>query len=656
MACTRIEHPRCSILAGRRGCVPRPAELKKGRKALFRRPTRPRRVDFLAYQQQARRGSALLVVLFLLAVLALVLTITALAGWLVMVGDIGSDYRRLADVPRAVYGWTATVTLALIGAGTQRRLWQLGEGGPVVARLAGARWVMPDASDPARRRLLNVAEEMAVASGLAMPRIYVMDDEPGINAFAAGHGPRDAVIAVTRGCLERLDRDQLQGVVAHEFSHLLHGDGRLNIRLLGLLHGITAPGALGLWLMRAAVPPLGRRGRESRGGFPGQLLVGLGLAAVGYVGVLLARLIRAAVSRQRELLADAAAVQFTRNPRGLAGALRRIRDDAGGARLRTAQAEAFSHMLFAAAPQTWLARLLATHPPLDLRIGRIYPLFLRRGAVPGGLPAAVPATTPTEAHAVKADELAGFVGRFDAIGLGYATALLQDIPAPLREATRSAAGAGALLAGLLAAPHIDEAAFARLLGPQAAPFAALYGRAARRLGPPARLPLIDLALPVLQAQPAAWRDDLLQALHALAGDAPDAWPTLALLRHHLTPATRRRSTARAADADVRLVLGTLADGSAGGAPDAYAAACQRLNLKPLPVTVERAAFEAALQRLADAPLAQRIGLLAAGAVAVGHDGVVDVAELETLRLIGAALDCPLPPLTGARAAELVTAQ
>ena len=601
-------------------------------------------MDFFAYQQQARRSSALLVVLFMLAVLALVLAITALAGWLVMVGDVGRDYRRLADVPPAIYGWTATVTLALIGAGTLRRLWQLGEGGPVVARLAGARWVTPDTGDPARRRLLNVAEEMAVASGLAMPRIYVMEDEPGINAFAAGHGPRDAVVAVTRGCLERLDRDQLQGVVAHEFSHLLHGDGRLNIRLLGLLHGITAPGALGLWLVRAAVPPLGRRGRESRGGFPGQLLVGLALAAVGYIGVLLARLIRAAVSRQRELLADAAAVQFTRNPRGLAGALRRIREEAGGARLRTAQAEAFSHMLFAAAPQTWLDRLLATHPPLDLRIGRIYPLFVRRGAVPAAPTAARPPAAATDTHAVRADELAGFIGRFDAVGLGYATALLQSIPAPLRQATRSASGAGALLVGLLAAPQTDEAGFARLLGAQAAPFAALYGQAARRLGPAARLPLIDLALPVLQAQPAPWRDDLLHALHALAADAPGAWPVLALLRHHLAPAKRRRGAARASDADIRQVLRTLADCSGGGAPDAYAAACERLKLQALPTTTDGTAFESALQRLADAPLAQRIGLLAAGAVAVAHDGVVEVAELETLRLVGAALDCPLPPL------------
>ena len=611
-------------------------------------------MDFFGYQQQARRYSALLVVLFALAVLALVLAIDALVGWLLVLGDIRYDYQRLADVPPAVYGWTSAATLALIGAGTLRRLWQLGEGGPVVARLAGARWVPPDTTDPARRRLLNVAEEMAVASGLAMPRIYVMDDEPGINAFAAGHGPRDAVVAVTRGCLDRLDRDQLQGVVAHEFSHLLHGDGPLNIRLLGLLHGITAPGALGMWLVRSAVSPGIRRGEQARV-FPPQLLAGLALAAVGYLGVLLARLIRAAVSRQREHLADAAAVQFTRNPRGLAGALRRIREEAGGASLRTAQAEAFSHMLFATASRSWLNRLLATHPPLDVRIGRIYPPFThRRVSAPESappVPEPVPAQPPVaQPRAVPADALAGLVGHTDVAGLGYAAALLDGIPASLRQATRSADAAGALLGGLLAAPGLDAAAFERLLGSAAAPFARQYGQAARRLGPRARLPLIDLALPVLQAQPAAWQADLLHALHTLAGDAPDTWPVLALLRHHLAPAGSRRGSAGAAEADLRQVLRTLAD-CAGGAgidgSDAYAAACGKLDLPAVPVAAERAAFEAALQRLALAPLAQRLALLAAGAVAVGHDGVVEVDELETLRLIGAALDCPLPPLAGA---------
>ena len=604
-------------------------------------------MDFFGYQQQARRYSALLLVLFALAVLGLVLAVNLLVGWLVTLGDWRHGYRHLADVPSAIYGWTTGVTLALIGLGTLRRLWELSAGGPVVARLAGARWVAPDAPDAPRRRLLNVAEEIAVASGLAVPRIYLMDDEPGINAFAAGRGPADAVIAVTRGCLEHLDRDQLQGVLAHEFSHLLHGDGRLNIRLLGLLHGITAPGALGLWLLHSATPSLSSRGRLARGGFPGQILLGILLAAIGYIGVLLARLIRAAVSRQREHLADAAAVQFTRNPRGLAGALRQIRDQADGAKLRTRQAEAFSHMLFATVHRTWLDRLLATHPPLNERIARIYPLFERRGSrAPVHEDSPPPAGERVTAPSASLIER---VGQIDVAGLGYAATLIDTLPSPLRQATQTAVGATALLSGLLAGPaRLGMPDAGTLLGADAATFGRQLGEAARRLGPRFRLPLVDLALPVLHDQPPAWRQKFVDDLQALGAGELGNWPLLALLRHHLAPPARALRRARTEPDDIRQVLHTLADcaSDSGAAPDAYAAACRHLGQPATPVMTTQSAFDGALQRLAGAPLMQRLRLLSACALAVGHDGVVEVPELELLRAIGAALDCPLPPLAG----------
>lgn len=603
-------------------------------------------MDFFAYQQRARRYSAVLLVLFTLAVLGLVLAVNLLVGWTVLLGDLRhGGYRNLAELPPALYGWTTGVTLALIGAGTLRRLWELGAGGPVVARLAGARWVAPDAVDAPRRRLLNVAEEIAVASGLAMPRIYLMEDEPGINAFAAGRGPADAVIAVTRGCLERLDRDQLQGVLAHEFSHLLHGDGRLNIRLLGLLHGLTAPGALGLWLLRSATPSLTSRGPLNRGGFPGQMLLGGLLAAVGYLGVLLARMIRAAVSRQREYLADAAAVQFTRNPRGLAGALRRIRDEADGSTLRSSQAEAFSHMLFATPGALWLSRLLASHPPLDERIARIYPLFERRS---GPSRVAEDSLSPaSEQLTVPSASLAARVGEIDAAGLGYAAALIDAIPPPLRQATRTGPGAMALLCGLLAdADPSSTPALSAALGADVTVFGMQLGAAARRLGPHFRLPLVDLALPALLQLPQAQRRKLVDDLHILAGGEATNWPLLALLRHHLAPSLHTLRSPRAEAHDIRQVLRMLADCASGGAPDAYAAACRQLDLADVPTTAERSAFDAALQGLAGAPLMRRLGLLSACALAVSHDGVVEVAELELLRAIGATLNCPLPPLAG----------
>lgn len=604
-------------------------------------------MDFFGYQQQARRYSVLLLVLFALAVVALVLAVNLVLAWGVLLLDWRhGGYRQLADLPPVFHAWVSGITVLLVGLTTLRRLWQLGAGGPVVARLAGARWVPPDVSDLPRRRLLNVAEELAVASGHAMPRIYLMEDEPGINAFAAGRGPADAVVAVTRGCLERLDREQLQGVLAHEFSHLLHGDGRLNIHLLGLLHGITAPGALGLWLLRSATPSWGTRGRLRRSGLPGQIPLGALLALVGYGGVLLARLIRAAVSRQREFLADAAAVQFTRNPRALAGALRCVRDDADGAPLRTAQAEALSHMLFVSRGGGWLRRLLASHPPLDARIARIYPLYQRRVARPVAPEAKPepPADAAPASAAATANALAGQVGEIDAAGLGYAAELLAAVPSSLREATQTAGGASALLFGLLAAG--GAAALHGRLDPQEAAYVAHLGAAARRLGPRYRLPLIDLALPALLALSPAQRRRLLDDLHELAGTRPAQWAVLALLRHHLAPPARRAAGGGSQADAARQVLATLAECADAGGEAAYRAACAQLELPAQAVKAERAAFEDALGHFARAPLAQRLRLLAAGALAVSHDGVIEVDELETLRVIGAALDCPLPPLGG----------
>ncbi len=607
-------------------------------------------MDFFAVQRRARRYSALLLVLFTLAVLGLVLAVNLLVGWTVVLGDLRhGGYRTLAGLPTALYGWTTGVTVALIAVTTVRRLWELSAGGPVVARLAGARWVAPDAADPPRRQLLNVSQEIAVACGLAMPRIYLMEDEPGINAFAAGRGPADAVIAVTRGCLERLDRDQLQGVLAHEFSHLLHGDGRLNIRLLGLLHGLTAPGALGGILMRSRAGGFSGHGRYGRGGFPGQWLVGLGLVTVGYTGVLLARVIRAAVSRQREFLADAAAVQFTRNPRGLAGALRVARDATPADALHSSQAEAFSHMLFSTPTATWFSRLLASHPPLTARIARIYPLFQRPLGSPLPADGQAPAGGPAGPSSVASVSLITSVGQFDAANLGYAVALLRSIPPSLQEATQTPADAAALLRGLLA----DDAALDHAAPSTGARLSARelqLGIAARQLGPRFRLPLVDLTLPTLANQPGDERERLLDALRPVVDSAPteaQRWALWALVHSQLAPPKRFFVGQSARDRDCRHVLWTLASSASAGTEEAYGAACAELGLPALPVSADLTVFDAALRRLAATPLLPRLRLLSACARAVSHDGRLEVPELELLRAIGALLDCPLPPLPDA---------
>jgi Zn-dependent protease with chaperone function len=319
-------------------------------------------VDFYSAQAAARRRSGWLV-LALLASVALVVAALTLVTVLVFAAD-GSTEAVAGIASSAALLWL----LIILGASAYKGLVLRGGGG-VVARALGGTRVDRDVSDPLLRRLRNVVEEMAIASGVPVPEVYVLEGEAGLNAFAAGHSPANAAVAVTRGTVERLSRDELQGVVAHEFSHILNGDMRLNIRLMGWLFGLLAIGSVGRFILRATP----RRSREA-----GALIaLGAAMFVLGYVGLFLGRLIQAAVSRQREWLADASAVQFTRNPAGLRGALLLIAGSPVGGRLSAAAADEVAHLLFVQG----LSRAFATHPPLDARIAALSP-----GSVTEGIP------------------------------------------------------------------------------------------------------------------------------------------------------------------------------------------------------------------------------------------------------------------------------
>ncbi len=326
-------------------------------------------MDFFGEQRRAVGQSKRLVVLFVLAVavIAIVIGTVVALGWIAF--SEGEPMARGPApgemIPVAIIAGLAT--LAVIAVASWIRTSRLRQGGGVVARQLGGILIPPDTTNPSYRRLRNVVEEMAIASGVPVPEIYVLEQEPGINAFAAGYTPSDAAIGVTRGCLEQLNRAELQGVIAHEFSHILNGDMRLNIRLVGLLFGILMLSILARIVMRGA-----RGGRNSRGAAP-ILLVALAVAVVGAIGVFFGRLIKAGLSRQREYLADASAVQFTRDKTGVAGALKKIAITAQGSQLTVADGEEFSHMLFG--DGIGYSRLFATHPPLMERIRRVDPAF-----------------------------------------------------------------------------------------------------------------------------------------------------------------------------------------------------------------------------------------------------------------------------------------
>ncbi|MEM7432437.1 MAG: M48 family metallopeptidase [Pseudomonadota bacterium] len=331
-------------------------------------------MNFFSAQDQARRATRRLVILYILAAALIVAGVAFTVGiglWMAsssqgyqpLFGYIGNNTTLLLGV--------ALLTMLIIVGATMYKVSHLSSGGGRVAQDLGGTLVPPDTTDPLQQRLRNVVEEMSIASGVPVPEVYVLEREAGINAFAAGYTPGDAAVAVTRGALELLDRDELQGVIAHEYSHILNGDMRINIRLMGILFGIMVLGLMGRIILRGTRHSSSSRNRGN--GVAVALVVGVGLVLLGWIGVFFARLIKSGVSRQREYLADASAVQFTRQTRGLAGALKKIGGFQHGSRITSADPEEVSHMLFGSGSK--LAGMFATHPPLGERIRALDPDF-----------------------------------------------------------------------------------------------------------------------------------------------------------------------------------------------------------------------------------------------------------------------------------------
>jgi len=345
-------------------------------------------MDFFSEQDQARRSSKLLVVLFSIAVIILIVltnVLVAMALWLLdeqLVGNYQA-YQNAIDTlnyqgTRGIVHYFSVqkfflITLfvcGVIGSAIAFKSIQLSGSGKKIAEKLGGRRLLPNTNAIDAKRVLNVVEEMALASGMPTPSVYLLGDEIGINAFAAGSTPADAVIGVTRGCLDQFNREQLQGVIAHEFSHILNGDMRLNGRLISVLHGIVFVGLVGEIILRGgSVRSFQARRRSGRGQIA---LLGFSLIAIGWLGQFFGRWIKSAVSRQREYLADASAVQFTRNPDGIAQALKIIGGYLPSTKLQSTSASEMSHLFFGQAVSN-RADIFATHPPLADRIRRIEP-------------------------------------------------------------------------------------------------------------------------------------------------------------------------------------------------------------------------------------------------------------------------------------------
>lgn len=645
-------------------------------------------MDFFEAQARAKKRTTRLVALFVLAVLGIIVAgyfafIFITAGIGLRANAHGGGFERAPGGLDQVDLWQpgaliafSLLTIVIVGLASLFKWLDLRAGGRAVAQMVGAREIAPDTTQPRERQLLNIVEEMSIASGLPMPAVFVLEDETGINAFAAGLTTSDAVVAVTRGTLEKLNRDELQGVVAHEFSHILNGDMRLNVHLTAVLYGILVIALMGRGILYSLRHTRVRSSGENKNGggiIVVILAVGLVMLILGYIGYFFGRLIQSAVSRQREFLADASAVQFTRNPGGITGALKKIGGYALGSRIQSTKASELSHFFFAQGFLSNFGGLWATHPPLDERIRAVDPSFDGKYFEPPAFAATPAETQPsrpprkTVPPALNPLVLAASVGALEPDHIVQAQTLADSIPSVLREAVRTPAGASAIACGLLL--DSDESVRARqreLIRQHAGDpvVAALAPLESGLLALPrsARLPLLLLAPPALRQLPPAELSRLLETLdelvHADARVSLFEFGLQKVLSHHLGLAARPAGprelyspadlstemsvvltfAARLRPADESETLLAFNAGAAG-----FAGLYPPLALRSSDLaTLDH--LDAALDKLSLAYGPAKKRLINALVATVASDGLISPEEAEFVRVFASALDCPMPPL------------
>jgi Zn-dependent protease with chaperone function len=635
-------------------------------------------VNFFEHQDHARRQTRWLVVLFILAVLAIIAAVDF--ALLIAFGQysldpgisVASPQGLQTNMPLLMGG--AAATGSIIGLASLFKTASLRGGGGKVARDLGGTLVDADARDPLRRRLRNIVEEIALASGVPVPEIYVLEQESGINAFAAGFTPSDAAVAVTRGAMEKLSRNELQGVIAHEFSHVFNGDMRLNIRLMGSLFGILMLALIGRRVLHSA-RYMGRS-RDSSGS--AVFIIAITLTLIGYIGLFFGRWIKSAVSRQREYLADASAVQFTRDPDGIAGALKKIAIY-GNASYLNVESEEVGHMLFGSGQKM---NLFATHPPLMERIQRIDPSFQEEDLTT--ISKKILRQEEREAKrqtelAAKEEKRSGGAGGtiFDAaqfmdqIGnpqwerLLMAAAVAASIPETVRNAAHSADWAPEVLFYTLLdkRPEIQQQ--------QMLIIAQRMGSAAEELKPEQRLPLMEVALPSLKRHPPDFVKKVLETVNELihADGRVDVFEYLLArvvtqyLWEAVNPQAVRNSGRKtlsgltADTADVFAILARHGHDVESAAQSAYETGMKGLGYQTIPSMPDTEnwieSLDASLDRLDALRLSDKETLVKSLIETVTADGELVAAELELLRVVCAMIHVPMPimPTVGSATSE-----
>jgi len=636
-------------------------------------------MDFFTAQDQARKATRLLVVCYSLAVLL----IAALVHVLLSV----AFNMPVTNLETALFFFGGTIGIILLTSFFKTMA--LGGHGGKVAKDLGGRLIDPDTRDPDERRLLNVVEEMAIASGIPVPEAYILDNEEGINAFAAGSSVSEAAVGFTRGAVQTLSRDELQGVMAHEFSHILNGDMRLNMRLIGILFGILALSIIGRVLLysgrgaRVRVSG-GGRGRDGGGGI---MLVGLGLIIIGSIGVFFSRLIQAGISRQREFLADAAAVQFTRNPAGISGALQKIGSPSRGSRMASPKAEEASHMFFSMGLKSDFGSLFATHPPLPERIKRIDPSWDGTFRPLEDMPSARAEPTPPPKEQKRAgdgifppifgqgteDNFGRFAAQLGMLGGGQledASRTIRDLPEGLANQAHKPDGSRALIAALLLStdPKVretQEQSIRSIAGDAVWQQALQLGKETSDQSSHAKITAVELAMPALRQLPKetlkSFLDLLDQLVKADGNISLFEFMIQRMVRRHLATALHQQRekppkyrSLKGRENAVELLLSTLAAiGSDNeeerqmafetGAADLASELKRPLKQQAIESdTLQR--IDVALLELEQSTARVKRMLLLACAHTVMANNKLNDHEAELLRAIADGVGTPIPPI------------
>jgi Zn-dependent protease with chaperone function len=646
-------------------------------------------MDFFESQEKAKKNTSLLVFLFGVAVLGLVIGtyFFVLFGLSFLEEDVDFGNFNLWDPE--IFILSTVGIIGLVGISSLFKTSSLKAGGFVVASSLGGTLIQPNTTDFKRKQLLNIVEEMAIASGTAVPPVYVLEDEMGINAFAAGYHSGDAVIGVTKGALETFDRDELQAVIAHEFSHILNGDMRLNINLIGYLAGIFVLTIIGRVLLRIGFYSGGGNRKNNSAAVLGFL--GLGLLIMGSIGLLVGRIIKAAVSRQREFLADASSVQFTRNPSGIYHALKKIKEHSEGSVIESPKAEEASHMFFSLGIKNTFAGMFSTHPPLDKRLKAVQAMSPNMAIEKEAKKSFRDVAAKQEEDAAnKAEDnkdrffrntvLAGGIisrggnpasilasaGVLDDQHIAYASQLIASIPETIKDSARETYGARAVIYCLLL-DNNDKAilekqwkALKQSADPGVLEVAQKIAKDVIRLPSKLRIPLVEMALPALGSLSKDQYASFLNNMNVLieADDKLDIleWSLHRIITHHLKESIEGRrppSENQSIQSSVQIisackVLSILAlqTDNQEDSRSAFNSGTGYLgwNGAVMPENVPLSEIYKDLENLEALKPADKKLFLEACEKTIGFDGVINDEEAEVFRAIADSLNCPVPPL------------